>query len=110
MKKRYFLVLTAGQYQGKKEAMPQPLTDETHEGHAIFEATRTREKVRKSKQDKERKGSKGTKTQKQFVRWLASLINLIEWIKLKNERRQKQGKQARENISKYSGQKRRPTF
>lgn len=87
--KKYFLVLTAGQYQGaKKEAIPQALTDENH---AEFENTRTRDKVRRSKQDKEKKGSK-------------------EWIKNKNERRQKQGKNSRENMSKYSGQRRKPTF
>lgn len=87
--KKYFLVLTAGQYQGpKKETIPQALSDENH---AEFENTRTRDKVRRSKQDKEKKGSK-------------------EWIKNKNDRRQKQGKNSRDNMSKYSGQRRKPTF
>jgi 18S rRNA (guanine1575-N7)-methyltransferase len=87
--KKYFLVLTAGQYQGqKKEVIPQALSDENH---AEFENTRTRDKVRRSKQEKEKKGSK-------------------EWIKSKNERRQKQGKNSRDNMSKYSGQKRKPSF
>jgi len=87
--KKYFLVLTAGQPSHKKEEFPVPLTDETQ---ASFESTRIREKIRSSKQEK--KAKKGSK----------------EWIKIKNEKRKGQGKNARENISKYSGQKRRPTF